>query len=133
MVYYPDIMSKWADKITFGDITKPLQKATEIIISALFDNPDITKDEMKNKLPADTVNYLACDFEILDHTLKTPKEINEQMQEYFTTLEIKNLEREIKETATELAPYLSNPPQNLWEKYCALQEQKQELIKKLYG
>jgi len=133
MIYYPEIMSKWIEKISFGDSSDLLKKASTMITSSIFDNPNITKEELKQSLSPEVANYLACDFEILDRNLKMPQEIDEQMHEHFTMTEIKNLEKEIKETAAELAPYLNNPPQHLWEKYLALQEQKQKLEDELYN
>ena len=79
------------------------------------------------------MHYLTSEFEILDRTLKLPKEIDEQMYEHFAMMEIKNIEKEIKDTAEELAPYLNEPPPQLWEKYQALIKRKQELIEELYG
>ncbi len=132
MVYYPDIMSKWIEKISFPNSSPVLKKAVEIITSALLENPDITRDELKEKLSSDIKNCLESDFEILDRTLKLPKEIDEQMHEHFSMMELKNIENEIKETAKELAPYLNEPPPELWEKYCALIEQKQKLTEEIY-
>jgi DNA primase len=133
MVYYPEIMSKWLEKITFSDTVPVLKKAAETVTSAVLENPNITSEELKNRLPSDVLHYLASEFEILDRTLKLPKEIDEQMYEHFAMMEIKNIEKEIKETAEELAPYLNEPPPQLWEKYQALIKRKQELIEELYG
>lgn len=131
MIYYPEIMAKWLEKITFTKLSPILKNTAELVTTMILENPDITKDELLAAIPENIHKYFEPEFEILNKNFKLPQQIEEQLQEHFLMLELQNVEREIKEVASELTPYLNEPPPELWERYCALVKQKQKIKEEL--
>ena len=133
LICYPNYMAKWLEKITsLNFFTNGLTELAEVVESALVENDNLTREDMlaiiKKAGKEENLSFIASEMEMLQRTTKYGDEIDKEMQDRLTSLQLKTLNAEIEEAGKALAPYLDNPPAELWERYNALLAEKHKIL-----
>jgi len=137
LICYPNYMAKWLEKITsLNFFTNGLTELAEVVESALVENDNLTREDMlaiiKKAGKEENLSFIAPEMEMLQRTTKYGDEIDKEMQDRLTSLQLKTLNAEIEEAGKALAPYLDNPPPELWERYNALLTEKHRILNEFF-
>lgn len=133
LICYPNYMAKWLEKITsLNFFTNGLTELAEVVENALIESDNLTREDMldiiKKAGKEENLSFIASEMEMLQRTTKYGDEIDKEMQDRLTSLQLKTLNAEIEEAGKALAPYLDNPPAELWERYNALLAEKHKIL-----
>jgi hypothetical protein len=130
-------MAKWLEKITsLNFFTNGLTELAEVVEGALVESDNLTREDMlaiiKKAGKEENLAFIASEMEMLQRTTKYGDEIDKEMQDRLTSLQLKTLNAEIEEAGKALAPYLDNPPPELWERYNALLTEKHRILNEFF-
>lgn len=125
LICFPKIAQKILEDLSTLTLSENvLNTAVQTITDLIFDNPDITPEEMQQALPEDVVQALTGEIEMLKKSGRSDKQVAEELKMWVQNARIKALEADIDAKTKQ---FDQNPTPEIWQQIIALKNEIENL------
>ncbi len=125
LICYPKVAQKILEDLSTLTLAENvLNTALQTISDLIFDNPDITPEEIAAGLPNDVIQALTHEIEMLKKSQRSERQVAEELRIWVQNARIKALEADI---SAKTAQFEQNPSPQIWEQIATLKKEIENL------
>lgn len=125
LICYPHISQRILEDLTDLKLLEAsLNDALHEIMDIIFDSPDITHEQMTQKVSDDTLFVLSAEIEMLKKSHRSEKQVSEELSQWISNARVKAIEADI---AAEMQSYAAHPSAETWTKIVTLRKEIEKL------